>query len=339
MKSDGILIIGQGLAGTCLAWSLHKRDVGFEIVDREGGSSRVAAGLVNPLAGKRYIPSWRVADLLPKAVAMYDEVGRLLGAKFWHPLPILRLMEDEATRRLVESKLDDPAVKPWVKRVIGPMGNWAGAVELIGGGRLDSRGFLDASREYFRNHGWYRAERKADSSDKPDCEMRVWCDGASGLIRNRIGPHLCAKGEILTIRTKGWPEDKILIGGGGWLVPVGDGCFKAGATYEWDCLDEAPTDDGRHSVEDIIHRLGGADFEIIGHDAGIRPVIRRSQPLIGPVGSGECVFNGLGSKGSMYAPGVGDSLAAWLADGEEIDPELDVRKFRAEENMEHENAE
>ena len=159
------------------------------------------------------------------------------------------------------------------------------------------------------------------------------------MIRNRIGPHLCAKGEILTIRTKGWPEDKILIGGGGWLVPVGDGCFKAGATYEWDCLDEAPTEDGKQSVEGIIHRLGGTDYEIIGHDAAIRPVIRRSQPLIGPVDSGECVFNGLGSKGSMYAPGVGDALAAWLADGGEIDPELDVRKFRAEEGMGNENPE
>jgi glycine oxidase len=339
MKSDEILIIGQGLAGTCLAWSLRKRGVAFEIVDREGGSSRMAAGLVNPVAGKRYIPSWRVAELLPKAVKMYEETGGFLGKKFWYPLPILRLIEDEATRRLVESRLEDPTMKPWVKRMIGPMGNWAGAVELAGGGRLDSRGFLDASREFFRSQGWYRPERGADSSSDPDCEMRVWCDGASGLIRNRIGPHLCAKGEILTIRTKGWPEDKILIGGGGWLVPVGDGCFKAGATYEWDCLDEAPTEDGKQSVEEIIHRLGGTDYEIIGHDAAIRPVIRRSQPLIGPVDSGECVFNGLGSKGSMYAPGVGDALAAWLADGREIDPELDVRKFRAEEGMGNENPE
>jgi glycine/D-amino acid oxidase-like deaminating enzyme len=41
----------------------------------------------------------------------------------------------------------------------------------------------------------------------------------------------------------------------------------------------------------------------------------------------------------MYAPGVGDALAAWLADGGEIDPELDVRKFRAEEGMGNENPE
>ena len=57
----------------------------------------------------------------------------------------------------------------------------------------------------------------------------------------------------------------------------------------------------------------------------MRPIVRKSQPVIGPLEDGRVVFNGLGSKGSLYAPGVARRLAAWLANETDIEPELDVR--------------
>ena len=64
------------------------------------------------------------------------------------------------------------------------------------------------------------------------------------------------------------------------------------------------------------------------HEAGIRPILRRSEPLIGPLGDGDWMFNGLGSKGSLYAPGTARQLADWLVENREPDPELDFRVFR-----------
>ncbi|HEY9156184.1 MAG TPA: FAD-dependent oxidoreductase, partial [Opitutaceae bacterium] len=85
-------IIGQGLAGTCLAWALFEREVPFELLDRErGGSSRVAAGLINPVTGMRFEPSWRIDEFLPEAIAFYESLERTLGERFWHPLPVVRL--------------------------------------------------------------------------------------------------------------------------------------------------------------------------------------------------------------------------------------------------------
>jgi glycine/D-amino acid oxidase-like deaminating enzyme len=144
-------------------------------------------------------------------------------------------------------------------------------------------------------------------------------------MAGRLGGHRCAKGEILTLRAPGWRADRILIGGGGWLVPLGDGRFKAGSTYVWDRLDGEPTPEGRARVEEIARLLGGPEFEVTAHEAGVRPIVRTSQPLIGPLADGRVVFNGLGSKGSLYAPGVARHLAAWLRSGGELDPELDVR--------------
>jgi len=84
---------------------------------------------------------------------------------------------------------------------------------------------------------------------------------------------------------------------------------------------------GRTKVEGILARLGVEDFEVVAHEAGVRPIVRRSMPLIGRTPRGEVVFNGLGSKGAVYAPGMGRRLAEWLVQGRAIDPELDVGHF------------
>lgn len=328
--SAPIQIIGQGLAGTCLAWTFFERGVPFELVDREeGGSSRVAAGLVNPITGARFEPSWRIAGFLPGAVAFYQVLEARLGGTFWHPMPVVRLAAQAKEWAKITGKLGDEAAAPWVASVIDPPpGEWTGAVELRGGGRLATRELLDASREFFRGRGLYR--RAVVDPTSPAAGERVWCEGAAGLLAGRLGPHRCAKGEILTLRAIGWSEPRIFIGGGGWMVPVGDGCYKVGATYDWDHLDQVPTAAGRERVEAIARRLAPGPFEVTGHDAGIRPILRRSQPLIGPH-AGEWFFNGLGSKGSLYAPGMAARLAAWLLDGVEPEAEVQLEAFLAQQ--------
>ena len=60
-----ILIIGQGIAGSCLAWELKRRGAEFTVADRPIAetASRVAAGLVNP--------AWDVF-----AIRILMEIGR-----------------------------------------------------------------------------------------------------------------------------------------------------------------------------------------------------------------------------------------------------------------------
>lgn len=320
-------IVGQGLAGTCLAWELWKRGASFMLADRErGGSSRVAAGLINPVTGKNFEPSARIAEFLPEALDFYTEVEARLGLKFWHPLPVLRLADSEKEWEKMLAKRSKPDVARWLAHGGTPVGadGWSGALELTGGGRLDTRAFLDGSREFFRQSGIYQT---AEIPSAP-AGGRIWCDGAAGLMQGRCGPHRCAKGEILTLRALGWDATRIRIGSGGWLVPLGGGLFKAGSTYEWHELDETPTAAGRVRVMEIAARLGGGNFEVIAHEAGIRPILRRSEPVIGPLGDGDWLFNGLGSKGSLYAPGVARRLSGWLIEGAAPGPELDFRRFR-----------
>lgn len=314
--------MGQGLAGTCVAWHLWWRDEDFSLVDRgQGGASRVAAGLINPVTGKNFEPSWRIGEFLPEALVFYRRIEEELGVKLWHPMTVLRLAGSEKEWAKISAKLGDGKVMPWVGAVAQPPEGWSGAVEVTGGGRLDTRLFVEASRNFFREKGM---DREADDGGAP----RVFCEGAVGLMAGKYGPHRCAKGEILTVRAEGWDQLRIKVGGGGWMVPIGDGLFRAGATYEWNELDECPTEKGRAFVEKIVRRLGGDDFEVVDHVAGIRPILRRSEPLIGPLEGRDWMFNGLGSKGSLYAPGVARQLVAWMLDGIRCEPDLDYGAFK-----------
>ncbi len=320
-------LVGQGLAGTCLAWELWNRGAAFSLVDSErGGSSRVAAGLVNPVTGKNFEPSSRIGEFLPEALGFYHQVEQQLGKTLWHPLPVLRLADTDKEWHKMVAKSTRPEVARWLANAGAPVtvAGWAGALEVTGGGRLDTRTFLDESREFFRQLGCYQ---KAEIPADHPAGNRIWCEGAVGLIRGRFGPHRCAKGEILTISTDGWDESRIRVGAGGWLVPLGNGRFKAGSTYEWNDLNNTPSTVGGARVGAIIRRLGGADFEVIAHEAGVRPILRRSEPLIGPIGDADWMFNALGSKGSLYAPGMARRLARWLTEGIEPEPEVDFRNF------------
>ncbi len=319
------IIVGQGLAGTCLAWAFWERGLPFLLVDGgRGGSSRVAAGMINPITGKNFEPSWRLAEFLPGALEFYAKVENRISRRLWHPFPVVRLANTEKEWRKIVSKLDAVNVAPWIKGEVAAPDGWVGAVEVQGGGRLDTRAFLEGSREFFEALGCYRSGEVSTTEFRP-CEIR--CEGAAGLMKGNYGPHRCAKGEILTIRAPGWDESRIRVGAGGWLVPQGGGVFRVGSTYEWNELDQLPTTKGKLRVMEIAERLGGEIFEVIGHDAGVRPILRRSQPLIGPMNGGGWMFNALGSKGALYAPGMAVKLMKWLLEGSEPELEVDFRVF------------
>lgn len=89
-----ILLIGQGIAGTLLAWSLRRRGAEVHIADGNlaGGASSVAAGIINPVTGKRFVKSWRFEDFFPLAKEIYQQLEQELGISIWEERPIVRLL-------------------------------------------------------------------------------------------------------------------------------------------------------------------------------------------------------------------------------------------------------
>ncbi len=94
MTQTDILIIGQGLAGSCLGYQLNCNGVNFMCLDRnhERSSSMVAAGLINPVVFKRLTKSWLADDLMPYLNAFYPEMEAFLGTSFYQNRKLLRVI-------------------------------------------------------------------------------------------------------------------------------------------------------------------------------------------------------------------------------------------------------
>lgn len=284
-------VIGFGLAGACVALQLQRAGLPVKVVDDgRPGSSQVAAGLVNPVAGRNFEPSWEVEESWKVARPFYESVQDGL----FHDLPILRLWRDEKDRAKFERKRE--VVSPWIAEITDEGVIWKE------GGWLDCPSFLEAAREEFLRNGGQWSERDQGGA-------QVWCTGAAGLIRGDFEgvEHRSAKGEILTVRVPGWNEGRIL-NRAGWCIPIGENCYRVGATYNWDHLESGPTDEGRQTVEAILRTFTDRDFEVIDHVSGIRPIIDRSKPVVRFQEGKGWMVNGLGSKGVIYAPRVGREM-------------------------------
>ncbi len=341
------LIVGQGLAGTVLAWQLRRRGQRVFIVDegRPQTASQIAAGLVTPITGQRLVPSWRFEEFWPAAIAFYRRIEQETGTALFHEVPMVRLFKTEAERRRIEESRSEeiPSLvrfpEPLVEKAI--FANPHGGFEMTGG-RLDVSAFLNASRSAFAAEGQFQTgtlRLPADLRIEPEgvfvprwnlkARRVIFCEGFAARDNPWFTgvPFDAAKGEMLTIRVPGLFEQRI-IHRGIWLAPLGKELFRAGATYDRDHLDHVPTETGReeicHSLREFLRR----PFEVVDQHAAVRPIVLGRHPVIGlhPQFPQLGYFNGLASKGALQAPYIADQFANFLVGNGEIEKILDLQQ-------------
>lgn len=320
-----MLVVGQGLAGTALAWQLRRRNVRFLVVDQEApdSASRVAAGLLTPVTGQRLAPVPQYAERLATATDFYRRIEAITDARFFQTTGAVRLFLDVAERERYIRRSGAGLDPPVSESLIAPHGAFA----MPTAARLATEPYLLASRRVFAAAGQYQAAsldvaRDLDSNADGICIPRlgvqarrvVWCVGAAivpGFPTARPDA-----GEVLTVRIEGLTESRT-IHRGVWLAPLGDDRFRVGATYVVDQSDPTPTAAGR---TDLLDRLAAAvrrPVTVEDHRAGLRPVTVDHQPLIAvhPAYPQMWCFTGLGSKGALTAPTAADELADRILTG------------------------
>ena len=92
MQKRDILIVGQGLAGSLLALELEKRKKNVMIIDNNPSvsSSKVAAGLYNPITGRKMVRTWLADELFPNLSKFYQDLEKKLDTKFHFSKTIYR---------------------------------------------------------------------------------------------------------------------------------------------------------------------------------------------------------------------------------------------------------
>ena len=83
-KKLSILIVGQGLAGSILADRLIARGTHVHLVDKAepSNASKIAAGIVNPITGRRFVLSWMIEDLIASLISYYQSCEQKFNATF-----------------------------------------------------------------------------------------------------------------------------------------------------------------------------------------------------------------------------------------------------------------
>ena len=220
--------------------------------------------------------------------------------------------------------------------------NRLGGFEMSKGGQLNVPRYLEVSRKTFESDGSYLTgdlevsrDLQIDDGgvDIPNLSVRaktvIFCQGAEAVHNPwfRDIQFKPAKGEILTVRISGLEESRV-VHRGVWLAPFSGDLFKAGSTYDWKSLDTVPTANGRDEIESKLRSLLRMPFEIVDHQAGVRPIHRNQYPILGrlPTKPRFACFNGLGSKGVLQAPYFADQMTRMLIEGCRVDATVDLNQ-------------
>ncbi len=343
------LIVGSGLAGSLLAWELLQHKCSVIVIDNnhQHASSVVAAGLVNPVTGKRLLKSNDTDDCLEQAISTYKALAQQFGKTFYFAKPMLRLLKDKQQQQALQQRLDDPAYHSYFasdKNCETGMSlqNSHGCIEQLRTGYLDIPALLSSIKACLLDTNAclntvfdYSALELRDNLINYkglSAANIIFCEGyqATGNPWFNYLPLQPAKGDILTLKLSDTAASHI-INKGTWLLPVTDNIFKTGATSQWHFNDDSTQPDGKKQAEKNFLQLFKIppEYRITNHQAGIRPATRDKKPFIGqhPKHKRLFIFNGFGAKGSLLIPYYARRFSRFLKHADPLPAAVDIRRF------------
>jgi glycine/D-amino acid oxidase-like deaminating enzyme len=320
--SSGILIVGQGLAGTVLAWEFERAGIPFQIVDagHGGASSRIAAGIINPITGQRIVKSWRVDTLLPVARESYCAFEKVLGLPLWREMRVRRLYLNEGERRVLAEK-----------QARGDLADYAGANDgdgfwIEGAAQVDVGAMITAARARWLAAGVLREQRVDFATVRNGHELVIDCTGSGAGPFNFV-PWQYSKGECLTVMIDGLAPN-VVLNRGHWILPLGNRTAKVGATHCPGRRELDLTPEARVALEAGLATMTSQAYAVTEQQAGIRTYLGDKRPVVGrhPADAGLGILNGLGAKGTLFAPALARQWVHHLREGVPFDPEVDAAR-------------
>ena len=340
------LLIGQGLAGTGLSHRILQSGKTVMVFDtpHSNKSSRVAAGLYNPVTGKKMVRTWLADRLFPEIEPFYESLEKQLGKTFLYKRHIYRpfLSIEEQNEWMGHS--GDPLIQPFFEHVytqplFGEVVNPFGGVLLKNSGFLDINSLLDAYAAYLSELGLLRQEAfreeelvfHADGLTYKDVKAKalVFCNGLgameSGFFKKL--PFAPVKGEILDLQQDFHPDT--IINRGVFRISLPNGLKRVGSTYTWHDLDVGPTERAKNEILEKLDKLVHiSNKEVMAHKFGIRPATKDRKPFLGkhPLQERVYIFNGFGAKGVSLVPYFSKVMIELLLDGKEPQKEVNIMR-------------
>lgn len=339
------LIVGQGLAGSLLAWELIQRDCKVLVVDKGcENASLCAAGLINPITGMRFVKSSQLETLLPVAKSCYQHLSVFFQQNFYIEKNMLRIFNSEKELHNAQKRLQDINYAAYLAKIsqADEFNAPYGLIEQRQTAYLLTQPLLAALKQFLIAKNSYQ-QLSFDCREinlEPQLSWRampikqvIFCEG----YKLRENPWFSslplqpAKGEILTLEHRKPLPDKIL-NYGYWLIPLGGNLYRTGATFDTTQLDtdcsEMAKNQLLNALQQVLPEITSA--KVVKHQANIRPCTLDKQPFIGchPYYPQLAVFNGFGAKGSLQIPYYSQQFANYLLKNKPLDLVVDIRRYQ-----------
>lgn len=341
------VVIGQGLSGTWLSWFLERENVSFIVIDKNEPitPSKVSAGIINPVTGRRMVRVWLAEQILSFAHEAYNELGNFLGIKAISQKNLVDFFPNAHQRQVFLERIDQgeeylasyPEQNQFNQFFRYDLG--CGEIRRCYTAHLEN--LLPAWRQELKNNGRLMEEdfRFDDlilkensieyagiSSDKV-----IFCDGMSSFENSFFNqlPFAPNKGEALIVEVPDLPGQHIYKKGFVLAPLETPGIFWFGSNYHWSFRDAQPTKEFYDHAERHLRDWLKLPFKILDHRAALRPATLERRPFVGlhPHQKNLAILNGMGTKGCSLAPFFARQLTDHLLYHKEIIPEADVKRF------------
>ena len=346
------LVIGQGISGTFLSYYLHKEKRSFLVIDNNNSNSpsRIAAGIINPVTGRRMVTVWVADEVLPFARNAYKEIGNDLDLTAisqkniidFFPNPFMRenfLKRLQEGNAYIQPVTKEEGHQPYFNYEFG-----CGEIKPVYVAQLET--LLPAWRnklkqenilleERFETRKLILKEHSVSWSDQNgriiEADKIIFCDGAGGFDNPYFKqlPFAPNKGEVLIVEIAGMPVNhiykKTMV-----LAPLAtENLFWVGSNYLWDFDNTGPTPEFRAATEAALKEWLKIPFKIVEHRAGIRPATLERRPFVGmhPHYPNIGILNGMGTKGCSLAPYFAKQLVELLLHQVPLQADADITRF------------
>ena len=341
------IIVGRGLAATCLMHRFKQQGISFITIGNPqlSLSSKVAAGIYNPVVFKRLTSSWMANQLIPSLLKFYKYCEETLNEKLIFERQLLKPFTEEQEKKHWQKKsraelgpfLDETLYDATEQHHHFKIKNQFGIVKNAG--NLNIAKFIQSSDLFFEEHiiddiidyQQIKSTEEIISYKSFQAKNIIFCEGY--LVKHNPFfnwiPLVPAKGEILTIQCDELKLKDFIFNRDGFILDLGNNYYKVGATYEWGDLNDLSTQDGLKSLKKKIDLMIDADYKIVSHEAGVRPSSKDRRPIIGPhpKRSNCYIFNGLGAKGVMLSPFFSENFVHFYLQKEKLHREVDIKRF------------
>jgi glycine/D-amino acid oxidase-like deaminating enzyme len=346
MHAD-VIIIGQGICGSMLSWFLQKEGKSVVVIDdgNQSNASKIAAGIINPVTGRRYVTTWMIDELMAFAKLSYEEMGRAMETEFIFAKSIIDFFPSAQMRNAFINRLteDDRFLHSFPdQNHFNQYFNYDfGCGEIKPALMVNMGMVLAAMRKYLTDKNAFIEEefdrdklsltKEGVSYKDLTADKIIFCDGIRSMQHPwfKLLPFAPNKGEALVIESEELNSEHIFKRGM-VLAPLPvKNTFWVGSNYQWEFQDDQPSEQFYKQATGLLDHWLKRSYKVLFHKASVRPATLERRPFAGfhPHLPQIGILNGMGTKGASLAPWFANQLCQHMVHGLPLQEDAGIQRF------------